>query len=48
VIAAGQPIDVDLSKLGAGQQIVVLWRGTPIFVSNRPPKALDVLRDASL
>jgi len=48
VIAAGEPLDVDLTKLAPGQQIVVLWRGTPIFVTNRPPPALKVLQEASL
>jgi ubiquinol-cytochrome c reductase iron-sulfur subunit len=48
VIAAGEPIDVDLTKLAPGQQIVVLWRGTPIFVSNRTPAALKELQDPGL
>ena len=32
VLAAGEPVDVDLSKVQPGQQIIVLWRGKPIFV----------------
>jgi ubiquinol-cytochrome c reductase iron-sulfur subunit len=48
VIAAGEPLDIDLTRLAAGQQIVVLWRGTPIFVTNRPPPALKVLQEPSL
>ena len=48
VIAAGMPMDFDLSKLASGQQIVVLWRGRPILVVNRPPAALKTLRDKSL
>ncbi len=44
VIAAGSPIDVDLSKVEPGQQIIVLWRGRPIFVVNRPPAALKMLQ----
>ena len=44
VIAAGQPLDIDVSKLAAGQQIVVLWRGRPIFVSNRPAATLMALQ----
>ncbi len=40
VIAAGAPIDVDLSKLTPGQQIVILWRGSPILVVNRTQDAL--------
>ena len=30
-------IDVDLSKVVAGQQITVKWRGKPLFVRNRTP-----------
>jgi ubiquinol-cytochrome c reductase iron-sulfur subunit len=48
VIAAGAPIDVDLSKLSPGQQIVILWRGSPILIVNRPPDALKTLQSASL
>jgi ubiquinol-cytochrome c reductase iron-sulfur subunit len=48
VIAAGAPIDVDLGKLAAGQQIIILWRGTPIAIVNRPPTALQVLQSSSL
>jgi ubiquinol-cytochrome c reductase iron-sulfur subunit len=48
VIAAGAPIDVDLGKLAAGQQIIILWRGTPIAIVNRPKAALDVLQSTSL
>ena len=32
VIAAGAPIDFDISKLQPGQQVVILWRGSPILV----------------
>lgn len=48
VIAAGAPIDIDLSKLGEGQQIVVLWRGAPMLVVNRTPDALKTLQESSL
>jgi ubiquinol-cytochrome c reductase iron-sulfur subunit len=48
VIAAGAPIDIDLSKIEAGQQIVVLWRGAPMLVVNRSPDALKTLQDPSL
>jgi ubiquinol-cytochrome c reductase iron-sulfur subunit len=48
VLAAGSPFDVDLSQLQPGQQTVVLWRGTPILVVNRPPAALARLREANL
>ncbi|HET6195821.1 MAG TPA: ubiquinol-cytochrome c reductase iron-sulfur subunit [Acetobacteraceae bacterium] len=48
VIAAGGPIDIDLTKLAAGQQIVVRWRGSPILVVKRTPDALRTLRSRSL
>ena len=48
VIAAGAPIDIDLSKIAPGQQIVVLWRGAPMLVVNRSPEALKTLQDPSL
>ena len=48
VLAAGGPVDVDLSKLAPGQQVVVLWRGRPIFVVNRTPALLKELQDPKL
>lgn len=47
-VAAGQPIDVDLSQIQPGQQIVVVWRSKPVFIVNRPKAALDGLQDAQL
>ncbi len=44
-LAAGEPIDVDVSKLAPGQQIVVTWRGKPIFIVNRTPEGLKTLQD---
>src|SRR6202140_571173 len=32
-------VDVDLSPLQAGQQIMVFWRSWPIFVVHRGPQA---------
>lgn len=48
VIAAGAPIDIDISKLAAGQQIVVLWRGAPMLIVNRTPEALKTLQQPNL
>ncbi len=45
-LAAGAPIDVDISKVQPGQQIIVRWRSHPIFIVNRPPEALKMLQDA--
>jgi ubiquinol-cytochrome c reductase iron-sulfur subunit len=44
-LAAGEPIDVDVSKVAPGQQIVVVWRGKPIFIVHRTPEALKTLQD---
>jgi ubiquinol-cytochrome c reductase iron-sulfur subunit len=48
VIAAGAPIDIDLSKIAVGQQIVVLWRGAPMLIVNRTPAALKTLQEPTL
>jgi ubiquinol-cytochrome c reductase iron-sulfur subunit len=48
VIAAGAPVDVDVSKIQPGQQITVLWRSRPIFVMRRTPESLDALRQARI
>ncbi len=46
-IAAGAPIDVNISRVQPGQQIIVRWRSHPIFVVNRTPEALKKLQQAS-
>jgi ubiquinol-cytochrome c reductase iron-sulfur subunit len=33
-------IEVDISKVAEGQQIVVKWRGKPLFIRNRTPKEI--------
>ncbi len=48
VIAAGAPIDVDISSIEPGQQILVKWRGHPIFIVNRTPEALKTLQEPVL
>src|SRR5581483_8833316 len=45
-LAAGAPIDIDISHLQPGQQIVVLWRSRPIFILHRTPEELKTLEDA--
>lgn len=47
-LAAGGPIDIDLSKIEAGQQIQVRWRSRPIFVLRRTSEQLAILRTPSL
>jgi ubiquinol-cytochrome c reductase iron-sulfur subunit len=52
--AAGAPVEADISKLQPGQQIIIKWRGKPVWVVRRDEKALatlpkvtDQLRDAA-
>jgi ubiquinol-cytochrome c reductase iron-sulfur subunit len=47
-IAAGQPVDIDISQIQPGQQIVLLWREKPILVVNRTPAALKELQSKSM
>ena len=49
---AGAPVQADISKLEPGQQIIVKWRGKPVWVVRRDdaalatlPKVVDQLRD---
>jgi ubiquinol-cytochrome c reductase iron-sulfur subunit len=44
-LAAGGPVEVDLSKVSSGQQIVVQWRSRPIFIINRTQAVLQTLQD---
>ncbi len=43
-IAAGAPLDVDLSPVQPGQQMRVSWRGRPIFIVRRTPAELKMLQ----
>ncbi len=40
-IAAGAPIEVDLTPVAEGQVIKVFWRGKPIFVNHRTKKEIE-------
>ncbi|TBR44801.1 ubiquinol-cytochrome c reductase iron-sulfur subunit [Marinomonas agarivorans] len=41
--AAGAPVKVDVSKLEAGQQMIVEWRGQPVWVVRRTTESVDNL-----
>ena len=41
--AAGAPVEVDISKLGPGQMMVVEWRGKPVWVMSRTKEQLESL-----
>ena len=43
-IAAGAPIEVDLTPIAEGQVIKVFWRGKPIFIDHRTKKEIDEAR----
>jgi ubiquinol-cytochrome c reductase iron-sulfur subunit len=40
-IAAGAPIEVDLSPIADGQVIKVFWRSKPIFINHRTQKQIE-------
>jgi ubiquinol-cytochrome c reductase iron-sulfur subunit len=46
-IAAGGPVDVDVSKVAEGAQIVIYWRQRPIFVFHRSKQTLDALQSTA-
>lgn len=41
-------IEVDISKVPLGQQIVVKFQGKPLFIRNRTPQEIQAARSASL
>jgi ubiquinol-cytochrome c reductase iron-sulfur subunit len=47
-VAAGAPIEVDLTPVAEGQVIKVFWRGKPIFISHRSKKEIDEARNVNV
>ena len=43
-MAAGAPVEVDISKIELGQLIRVAWRGKPVWIVSRSPETLEVLK----
>ena len=43
-MAAGAPVEVDISKIEPGQLIRVAWRGKPVWVLFRTPEVLETLK----
>jgi len=41
--ALGAPVEVDLSKIEAGQKITIAWRGQPIFIVHRTQSEISEL-----
>jgi len=42
-LAAGAPVEVDLSKVEPGMMLTVEWRGKPVWIVNRTPEMLALL-----
>lgn len=42
-MAAGVPIEVDISRIETGQLIRVAWRGKPVWILSRTPEVLATL-----
>jgi ubiquinol-cytochrome c reductase iron-sulfur subunit len=47
-LAAGGPVDVDVSKIQEGAQILVRWRQRPIFLFRRSKKTLDSMQSSQM
>jgi len=47
-LAAGGPVDLDISKIPEGAQVVVRWRQRPIFVFHRSKQTLEGLQNKQL
>ncbi len=43
-MAAGAPVEVDISKIEPGQLLRVEWRGKPVWILNRTTDVLDRLK----
>ncbi len=43
-MAAGAPVEVDISKIEEGQLIRVAWRGKPVWILQRSPETLETLK----
>jgi ubiquinol-cytochrome c reductase iron-sulfur subunit len=44
--AAGAPVEVDVSKLAAGDMMIVEWRGKPVWILHRTPEMLGAMKKA--
>ena len=43
-LAAGAPVDFDISKVEPGQQVTVEWRGKPVWILKRTPEMVEKLK----
>jgi len=42
-LAAGAPVEFDISKLESGQQVTIEWRGKPVWILRRSPEMVQKL-----
>lgn len=42
-LAAGAPVNADVSKIEPGQQVTIEWRGKPVWLLRRTPEMVEVL-----
>jgi ubiquinol-cytochrome c reductase iron-sulfur subunit len=47
-LAAGGPVDLDVSKVAEGQQVVIRWRQRPIFVFRRSKETLQSMQSQQM
>lgn len=47
-IAAGAPIEVDLTPVNEGQAVKVFWRGKPIYISHRTAKEIKDAQEVAV
>ena len=47
-LAAGGPVDLDISKIEEGAQVMIRWRQRPIFVFHRSKQTLDSMQSQQM
>ncbi len=47
-IAAGAPVDFDLTPVAVGQAVKLFWRGKLVFVRHRTPKEIEEAENVNL
>jgi ubiquinol-cytochrome c reductase iron-sulfur subunit len=43
-LAAGAPVEFDISKMESGQQVTIEWRGKPVWILKRTPEMVKNLQ----
>src|SRR3984957_16831590 len=47
-LAAGGPVDLDVSKIAEGAQVMIRWRQRPIFVFHRSQQTLQSMQSPQM